>query len=818
MKPGLDPGAFTLISLRQCDRVKRESLCRAFYDRVYREAFPVADEAEDCETWLPLFETDEDGKPWLEIIVACAGNAGEAARAHVIGGIVFEWYRASDAWLITYLAVDPNERRCGVGSALFEAAFASIARTQQTRSRERPLVLAEVENPEYVPPAALRNAYQRLQILYALGLLRIDIPYVQPALDANKRPLHTLFLLAYASRDESVTTVAADRVRRFLVEFYAALDQPNAPELQAMLASFESRSQLGALPLALAIPAIYDESLGRARSITVQLLFFDDVFGGRERQRGPGSTDERVDLKALRLAIEATASVERLISGVASYHRDIVVPFLSEGSRPLVIGCESFGGRSETASEGAHRDPVAVWIDLPSTVEIEWEERTVTLPITDPGAPHSAKSIPAALTDFVTLFESGICAYGLSIVLEPHSPDVAVNATVLLLLESLVGAAGTTGAEPLFRKRVVAEAVSRNEEPGLPLDVFLRTRLMPEREANAGLATIFSLFGTDLHGMPPELESKLRDFTFGDAFDSGRRAPNFVALEIVGSDEHDTVLRYAEGARRRDVPIDRFSKRLAGIVQNVMDFEQQDAVEVQDSLMLNWPSGSEITFVHAKAMVWFGRYRRSYFAARENIGSDPYWLLTRLVLGHNEQLLVRLRDELEDLDDRRYDSVPEIDRIVERIRRVRRRIDRYIQNPFRYDSERKMFDFVSDVRGIEQQRRLIAAEEQTLGTRIAEDAANVREEVDARLNNTVIAIGFIQAAGVFVAILSLELEPLRRIFRRAPPTKVADFHALLNYPIPWLMVFLAASFLALTAGWIFVRGPAGRRRRRIGRS
>ena len=95
------------------------------------------------------------------------------------------------------------------------------------------------------------------------------------------------------------------------------------------------------------------------------------------------------------------------------------------------------------------------------------------------------------------------------------------------------------------------------------------------------------------------------------------------------------MIHYARAASLRNVPVDQFSKRLAGIVQNVLDFDTQDSIEIQDSLLLNQQLGSEISFVHARVIVWFGSYRRAYFESRTRLGSDPYWLLVRLVLGHN---------------------------------------------------------------------------------------------------------------------------------------------------------------------------------------
>ena len=67
-----------------------------------------------------------------------------------------------------------------------------------------------------------------------------------------------------------------------------------------------------------------------------------------------------------------------------------------------------------------------------------------------------------------------------------------------------------------------------------------------------------------------------------------------------------------------------------------------------------------------------------------------------------------------------------------------------------------MYEFASDLRGVERQRELLEAEQQTLFARVQEDAVREKEQIDARINKTLIAIGVIQAAGVLIAVLSLQ--------------------------------------------------------------
>jgi len=103
-----------------------------------------------------------------------------------------------------------------------------------------------------------------------------------------------------------------------------------------------------------------------------------------------------------------------------------------------------------------------------------------------------------------------------------------------------------------------------------------------------------------------------------------------------------------------------------------------------------------------------------------------------------------------------------------------------------------MYDFVSQVRGVEQQRELLEVDEQTLSARVQENATAEKERIDMRIQATLMAIGVFQAAGVLLAVLSLQLGPLRYwihgVTEDDPVTKI---------PLLWLGAFLASSFLLI---------------------
>ena len=230
---------------------RRIALCRAFYEHVYRDAFPKREQAEEPETWLPLMSPPTpSGKPHVYMILACA-SASEVKAEAVVGGIIFEHYRRSGFWLATYIAVHPTLRGQGVAADLFARMKSAIA--ERAPSPHWHLV-AEAENPLRLHGEERVPAYRRLSFLTRLGLQRLPINYVQPPLAPDKPPCRDLLLLCDPRPDGSGAT--ADGIVEFLCEFYGALDQPDAPELQRMLKFLKKPSDIAPIPLQ--IPAHYD--------------------------------------------------------------------------------------------------------------------------------------------------------------------------------------------------------------------------------------------------------------------------------------------------------------------------------------------------------------------------------------------------------------------------------------------------------------------------------------------------------------------------------------------------------------------------------
>jgi GNAT superfamily N-acetyltransferase len=113
----------------------------------------------------------------------------------IVGAIIGDWFSDCRVMLISYLAVRPEFRGCGIGKLLLAEAFALW------RKRFAPaLILGEVEDPRYYrehDPTGFGDAEARLRLYGALGARILVMPYFQPALSRHQPRVYNLLLMVF---------------------------------------------------------------------------------------------------------------------------------------------------------------------------------------------------------------------------------------------------------------------------------------------------------------------------------------------------------------------------------------------------------------------------------------------------------------------------------------------------------------------------------------------------------------------------------------------------------------------------------------------
>jgi GNAT superfamily N-acetyltransferase len=218
---------------------------RTFHDRIFMPAFPDPDLREPARRLKQLSDPRHFGsrEPWGFIQLALAPRG---ALEVPVGGILFELFRACDAALVTYIAVEKRHRRHGVARTLFDGMLEELH--GQHRARANPLLIfAETEMMvENEGDAA------RLRALHRLGFGALDFRYVQPPLSPQKQHVEGLTLLVRGAGSVPFSAVPAARLAHFLRIFYRSIlgdTLVNDERLMKVLAEVEARNMIAVTPL-----------------------------------------------------------------------------------------------------------------------------------------------------------------------------------------------------------------------------------------------------------------------------------------------------------------------------------------------------------------------------------------------------------------------------------------------------------------------------------------------------------------------------------------------------------------------------------------
>ncbi|MBI1359215.1 MAG: hypothetical protein GC155_02905 [Alphaproteobacteria bacterium] len=268
-------------------------------------------------------------------------------------------------------------------------------------------------------------------------------------------------------------------------------------------------------------------------------------------------------------------------------------------------------------------------------------------------------------------------------------------------------------------------------------------------------------------------------------------------------------------ARRKTIPAWEDDARpdcliylfLSGFNQNIIDFMNQDASEILDSIDPIYPSNENqeterffVRFASARALTSYVRTSRSLETGNDYIGMCPYAFLIHVLALHNEFLARdyeaathRLIDTVERLNDARR-----LNRAAEAFYAFRTGAfaayfeDRY-ENVFRYDTEADVFAAVEQRRGTQRKTEYLDAVVGNLERQTEDLQARIQKREDRAITY---AIGAVGAFGLFA--LSLQIDDML-------PGELGE---ALKWPLIWIAVVGSAiviSIVAIVAGGDLVR-------------
>ena len=193
------------------------------FQPIYLEAFPDDDERED---WLDIEERicNPDSVPKTFLFFNKVQQPS--------GGIIADYYPSIGVVHLIYIAVSRENRGKGIAKKIIKDLLpAALRQLQSMYAFELKAVLFESNIPWLTQKDAI-DPTSRLQIFEHLGAKSIPIAYTQPALDATKKPVDNLFLLAFPIENVSFETMEKELLIDFLSAFYKGLgiDYPEQNE------------------------------------------------------------------------------------------------------------------------------------------------------------------------------------------------------------------------------------------------------------------------------------------------------------------------------------------------------------------------------------------------------------------------------------------------------------------------------------------------------------------------------------------------------------------------------------------------------------
>lgn len=180
---------------------------------------------------------------WGEVLLT------EDAEGVATGAAVADHHPPTGVSVLEYLAISPEHRGTGAGSALLEAAVA-----RWTELVNPGALLAEIERPDAHDAAGqFGDPTRRLAFYDRHGFRALALPYFQPALTPEQQPVPDLILgvlvfdPSWVSADGSRFLEGA-RLEQVLAERIPADEHPSARE--ALLAATRDPAGIELLPLA----------------------------------------------------------------------------------------------------------------------------------------------------------------------------------------------------------------------------------------------------------------------------------------------------------------------------------------------------------------------------------------------------------------------------------------------------------------------------------------------------------------------------------------------------------------------------------------
>ena len=192
------------------------------FKELYINGFPDINEREDFEVILKRVFGDKQRNEPHSIIILCHTDD---ENPKIAGGLIADWYANSKAVHLIYLITDKIFRGKGIAKKLINDGVVIIKNwIKNEKGIDINNVFFESNNPEKTINDNF-DPITRLEIFSQMNAKWINLPYIQPALDAKKKDVDNLFLLSFTQFNAKGDKIPKDEIIAFLKDLYLSLGE-----------------------------------------------------------------------------------------------------------------------------------------------------------------------------------------------------------------------------------------------------------------------------------------------------------------------------------------------------------------------------------------------------------------------------------------------------------------------------------------------------------------------------------------------------------------------------------------------------------------
>jgi len=214
-----------------------------FYTQIYMECFPDPDERETFDSMLGYLKDAQKAKQYSYHIVLAKDE-----NENVVGGAIFDYFNATNAGVIEFIAVRTDAQSCGVGSQLYRHVLLMLFEdAYKNKKQQLSNLFCEIDSPQYSKTSIKKYLY----FWRKHNFRHLDFDYIQPSLSASQQSVTGLWFTVAPQLGQA--KISGDYVLQVLHDYMKysmrIKDPKQHPDYKAMEAQLASMDQIPLLPI-----------------------------------------------------------------------------------------------------------------------------------------------------------------------------------------------------------------------------------------------------------------------------------------------------------------------------------------------------------------------------------------------------------------------------------------------------------------------------------------------------------------------------------------------------------------------------------------